>query len=336
MSSKKLITVFGATGAQGKSVVQALLSDGSFKVRAVTRDPTKPVAQKMVSQGVEVVKGDFDKEGDIKAAMQGAYGCFFVTNFIEHQQKDLEVKQSESPLVVMAQFDWVTNSRKNNGFSKLVQYILALSCRVRQLPNVAKALGIKHFIYSGLQKCEQRRLVESCKCHNFDGKGEVEEYLRKIGVPATSLRLPAYFENFLSFFKPHNVPNKNVYTVAMPMGDVPLDGMAVEDFGPVVVSVLKNPNEYIGKDITLSTDLLTIDEYCATLSECLGKNIQNAKMSVEDYEKLGFTMAKELANMFRYYMMRPKRDIPLTVKLNPKARNFKQWVTDNKDKFSDL
>ncbi|MBN3293480.1 NMRL1 protein, partial [Polypterus senegalus] len=296
---KKLITVFGATGAQGKSVVQALLSDGSFKVRAVTRDPTKAVAQKMVSQGVEVVKGDFDKEGDIKAAMQGAYGCFFVTNFIEHQQKALEVKQGQTAA------------------------------------NVAKALGIKHFIYSSLQNVN-RETGGKLQVPHFDGKGEVEEYLRDIGVPSTCLRLPAYFENFLSFFKPHNVPNKNVYTVAIPMGDVPLDGMAVEDFGPVVVSVLKHPNEYIGKDITLSTDLLTVDEYCAILSECLGKNIQNAKMSVEDYEKLGFPMAEELANMFRYYMMRPKRDIPLTMKLNPKAKNFKQWVTDNKDKFGDL
>lgn len=55
----KLITVFGATGKQGGSVVNAILADAElskeFKVRAVTRDPSKPAAQELAKRGVEVV-----------------------------------------------------------------------------------------------------------------------------------------------------------------------------------------------------------------------------------------------------------------------------------------
>ena len=37
--SKKIITVFGGTGAQGGGVVNALLKHGSYTVRVPSRDP---------------------------------------------------------------------------------------------------------------------------------------------------------------------------------------------------------------------------------------------------------------------------------------------------------
>lgn len=55
----KLITVFGATGNQGGSVVRAILNDPAlsreFKVRGITRDVSKPAAQALAAKGVEVV-----------------------------------------------------------------------------------------------------------------------------------------------------------------------------------------------------------------------------------------------------------------------------------------
>lgn len=55
----KLITVFGATGNQGGSVIRHILADAKlskeFKIRGITRDPSKPAAQELVKQGVEVI-----------------------------------------------------------------------------------------------------------------------------------------------------------------------------------------------------------------------------------------------------------------------------------------
>lgn len=55
----KLITVFGATGNQGGSVVRAILNHPQlskvWKIRGVTRSPDKPDAQAMVKKGVEMV-----------------------------------------------------------------------------------------------------------------------------------------------------------------------------------------------------------------------------------------------------------------------------------------
>jgi uncharacterized protein YbjT (DUF2867 family) len=59
MSEQKLLTVFGATGRQGGSVVHEILNSTKlsemYKIRAVTRDPTKPAAQALKELGVEIV-----------------------------------------------------------------------------------------------------------------------------------------------------------------------------------------------------------------------------------------------------------------------------------------
>lgn len=59
MSTKNIITVFGATGTQGGSVADIFLQDpklkSSWSVRAVTRDTTKESAKKLQQKGAVVV-----------------------------------------------------------------------------------------------------------------------------------------------------------------------------------------------------------------------------------------------------------------------------------------
>ena len=85
----RIATVFGATGKQGEasqisartthlsamhagsSVVRALLADGAFKPRAVTRDVNSPAARKLAEQGCEVVQADM---GDVEAVERAVAG----------------------------------------------------------------------------------------------------------------------------------------------------------------------------------------------------------------------------------------------------------------------
>lgn len=64
----------------------------------------------------------------------------------------------------------------------------------------------------------------------------------------------------------------------LPMGDVPIDGMAVSDLGPVVLSLLKKPEEYVGRNLGLSTCRHTAEEYAALLTRHTGKAVQHAKV----------------------------------------------------------
>lgn len=62
------------------------------------------------------------------------------------------------------------------------------------------------------------------------------------------------------------------------MGEVPIDGMAVADLGPVVVRLMKEPEKYIGQDIGLSSCKHTVAEYAALIEKYTGKPVRDAKV----------------------------------------------------------
>lgn len=70
-STQKILVVFGGTGIQGGSVINSILEDPrtakEFKIRSITRDPSKPNAKALINRGVECV------EVSIKL-------CFFILN----------------------------------------------------------------------------------------------------------------------------------------------------------------------------------------------------------------------------------------------------------------
>ncbi|MEP7456109.1 NmrA/HSCARG family protein [Phyllobacterium sp. SB3] len=78
MSNDKLpILVFGATGQQGGSVVNALLR-AQWPVRALVRDPATSKSNTLRNAGVELVRGSFADMDVIRAAMKGTHGVFSV------------------------------------------------------------------------------------------------------------------------------------------------------------------------------------------------------------------------------------------------------------------
>lgn len=68
-------------------------------------------------------------------------------------------------------------------------------------------------VYSGLENIKKLTAGRLAAGH-FDGKGEVEEYFRDIGVPMTSVRLSCYFENLLSYFLPQKAPDGKSYLLS--------------------------------------------------------------------------------------------------------------------------
>lgn len=280
-------------------MARTLLEDGTFRVRVVTRDPEQKAAKELRLRGAEVVQGDQNDEASMARALAGARAAFIVTNYWENCSQEQEVRQG------------------------------------KLLADLAKRLGLHYVVYSGLENIRKLTAGRLAAGH-FDGKGEVEEYFRDIGVPMTSVRLPCYFENFLSYFLPQKAPDGKSYLLSLPMGNVPMDGMAVSDLGPVVLSLLKNPEEYVGRNIGLSTCRHTAEEFAGLLTKHTGKVVRDAKTTPEDYEKLGFPGAQDLANMFRFYALKPDRDIELTLRLNPKAQTLDQWLEQHKGDFAQL
>ena len=151
----KIIAVTGATGQQGSAVARKLLADG-WKVRALTRDVSKPAAQVLKSLGAELVPGDMENRSELIAAFKGAYGVFSVQNYwLPTVGFDNEIKQGKT------------------------------------VADAAKAAGVKHLIYSSVGSAD-RGMGQK----HFESKWMIEQYIKTLGVPYTILRPVAFMENY--------------------------------------------------------------------------------------------------------------------------------------------
>lgn len=80
-SSAPLFAVIGSTGTQGRSVIKALEESAKpYRVRAITRDTTKPAAKDLERIGCHLVKADVEDAESLKAALTGAAYAFLMTN----------------------------------------------------------------------------------------------------------------------------------------------------------------------------------------------------------------------------------------------------------------
>ena len=297
----KLITVFGATGSQGGPVVRALLAVTGYKVRGVTRNPDSELAKALKAAGAEVVKGNLDDAASVQNAVSGAYGVFLMTNYAEliFRLQDADAARDKE----IAQGKTVADA--------------------------CKTAGVKHLVFSGMELVKD---ITGKSCPHFDSKGTIEKYLDEIGVPNTSVRYPFYYENFINpAFKPQE--KDGVYELTYPMKG-PMDGISVEDGGPVVAAVFGNPQEYIGKKVGISGERKTMPEYLAIMSEVSGKTFKYNLIDVDEYAKLPNPVAPIFAPMFDFFDRgNPVRDIALTKKLNPNLLTFQEWATKNKAKI---
>ncbi|GAD93151.1 hypothetical protein NECHADRAFT_97421 [Paecilomyces variotii No. 5] len=123
MEQRKLVTVIGATGMQGGSVIKHLLDHTSeYSIRAVTRNHCSTAAKNLITRGVEVVQADLWDINSLIEVFRGSYAIFGVTNFwkiFEHASKEVAAAQeteqgknivdaATTTLGTLQQFIWST------------------------------------------------------------------------------------------------------------------------------------------------------------------------------------------------------------------------------------
>jgi uncharacterized protein YbjT (DUF2867 family) len=305
MSAKKIVTVFGATGAQGGGLVRAIATDpgSEFTARAVTRDPNSDKAKELAALGAEVVYGDLGDEASVHKALAGAYGAFFVTFFWAHFSPERE--KTEAALFAKA----------------------------------AKAAGIKHAIWSTLE--DTRDLVplhdnrmptlqEKYKVPHFDAKGESNKQFLDAGVPTTFLHASFYWDNFIFFGAGPKRGADGKLALTLPIGDAKMAGIASDDIGKCAYGIFKNP-AYIGTYVGVAGEHLTGEQMAAAIGNAIGEPVSYNKVSADVYRSFGFPGADELGNMFQIYdefeeKLNALRDVDGSKKLNPDLQNFEQWL----------
>jgi uncharacterized protein YbjT (DUF2867 family) len=120
----------------------------------------------------------------------------------------------------------------------------------KTVAEIASAAGVDHLVYSSVGGAERDTGIP-----HFESKWQIEQHIRKLGLPATIFR-PAFFaENFAAFLGPKLVDGTLV--VRLPIHqETTLQMIAVDDIGAFVADAFDNPREYLGQELELAGDEL--------------------------------------------------------------------------------
>ena len=309
MSQKKIIVVFGATGAQGGGVARAILNDSNseFTVRAVTRNIHSDKAIALAAMGAEVVSADLDDLASLEKSLEGAYGAFFVTFFWAHFSPELEAQH------------------------------------VKNLAEAAKDKNLKHVIWSTLEDTRKwiplsdnrmPTLMGNYKVPHFDSKGESDHFFTDAGVPTTFLLASYYWENLIHFGMGPKRGEDGKLAITFPMADKKLSGIASEDIGKCAYGIFKKGTSLVGKTIGIAGDEPTCEQMATSLSKALGQEVKYNAVLPAVYRSFGFPGAEDLGNMFQFYqefeeVCTKTRNVNFSRELNPELLSFDSWLIQN-------
>ncbi|KAJ8321616.1 hypothetical protein KUTeg_000087 [Tegillarca granosa] len=117
----------------------------------------------------------------------------------------------------------------------------------------------------------------------------------------TIVRLPFWYENFATVFKPHKIKH-GVYALPLPLEGGTIDAMSVEDAGECIYEILLRYKQYTNKVIGLTADRINMDSILESFNKHIGnRKFKDPKIRIKDYEKFTFAGAQDLASMFEFY-----------------------------------
>jgi uncharacterized protein YbjT (DUF2867 family) len=303
--SKPIITVFGATGAQGGGLARALLDDTDrhFAVRAVTRKPGGAAARELARRGAEVVLADLDDRASVQRALDGAYGAFLVTNFWEHLSGEKELQQAHTLAAATAQ------------------------------------AGVRHAIWSTLEDTRDFFPVGSrmpvlegrFNVPHLDAKGEAHRYFAQQRVPVTYLYTSCYWENLIHFGMGPQRRMDGSLVITFPSGGARIPWIGAEDIGLAAKEIFLRGDALVYESIGIAGEHLTGAELAGHLSTTLGEAVAFNSITPDAFRALGFPGSKELGNMFQFKRdfenaYTARRELKRARALHPGMADFASWL----------
>ena len=161
------------------------------------------------------------------------------------------------------------------------------------LAEAAKAKGVEHFLYSSVGSSYRKTGIAA-----FDGKWEIEEHIRRIsrssGLPYTILRPTSLMEDWEEM-RQEIVGG----TLAQPLApDRALQQVSVEDIGVFAAMAFEDPEGWLGREVDLAGDESTMVELAETFGRVLGRKVEYAQVSWEEFRE---AYGEDLREMYEWF-----------------------------------
>jgi uncharacterized protein YbjT (DUF2867 family) len=276
VSSLPIVTVVGATGEQGGSVVHALLATNHFKVRAVARNPSGKAAEALAAKNVEVFRGDYDDPPSLVAAFKGSFGAFLVTT-------------------IWNPFSGVPDTNYNQG---------------KTLVDAANEAGVEFIVWSTMHDFDLVTHGEY-SLPGFTNKNKVEQYIKGLGLSAAFVSPGFDMSNWVDvpiMGAPARKEDGRVVYETVYRADVGLPLIDINDFGKFVAPLFKDSKRYNGARILASAEYMTTEQMAAAYTKATGESVS---VVLKDPHSLPHVMITDSAlgvSRYGYYGGEPLQD----------------------------
>ncbi|KAK6615420.1 hypothetical protein ACHAPC_011034 [Botrytis cinerea] len=276
----KILTVIGATGAQGGSVVASALKSGYYKVRGVTRNVESAAAKALTAKGVEMVTADTNDVASLVKAFEGSYAIFVVTDF----QTPFTTKDIEETITI--------------------ESTQGINCA-----NAAsKITTLEHYIWSTLPNTQKISNGKFSVPH-FESKLMVDKYIRQnkaLLAKTTFLYISFYATNFLMpMITPTLLKTTGKHVQLLPIPeDTPITtlGATTINTGIYVLAILQQPQLTLpGRTVLAETETLTARDILNLWSEVSGLPAEYVSISLDHYDALWPKWGREIGLMLQFW-----------------------------------
>ena len=191
----------------------------------------------------------------------------------------------------------------------------------RNLADAAKKAGVAHFVFSSLGGAERNSGID-----HWESKWEIEQHIRKLGLPATMIRSVAFMENY--YIDQVEIGILNGKLLDPIRGDKPYQTIAADDIGGFVALAFERPAEFIGEAVEIAGSELTNREAAEVFGRVLGKNVTFRRLPLPIVR---LVLGKEFHQMFRWFNASGfQADIAGLRRRYPeiRLRTLEEWLRD--------
>ncbi len=161
----------------------------------------------------------------------------------------------------------------------------------KNLADVAKKVGLKHFVFSSVGGAERNTGIP-----HWESKWEIENYIRKLALPATILRPVSFMETYhILEVEVGLLKGKLLDPIR---GDTPYQTIATDDIGAFAALAFERPKDFIGLELEIAGSELTNIEAAKAFSRVMGKPVKFRRLPMP-FVRL--VLGKEFYSMFRWF-----------------------------------
>ncbi|KIA75707.1 HSCARG dehydrogenase [Aspergillus ustus] len=283
--TQPIAVIVGALGAQGSSVLSALLTtkEPHYKIRALTSNATSPEAIRLANSGpnIEVVQTDLSSPNSLLAAFTGASVIFANTVF--------------QPNVFLSQGAKAAEELEASHGLNIVQAASKISST------------LQHFIWSTLPDADG--LTDGkYKIPHFQSKIPAEKYLldpaNGLVGKTTFLRVGMYRSNLIRVpYTPVFVKEEGKYIMTLPCSPstlIPFIGEETPNIGLIVEAIVRQPERTLGRYVLGVSEYLTAAGWASALSTAAKIEVSFSEATLEDYESRWGDVGTEIGLMVKF------------------------------------